>query len=85
MNHRPPLEDTMSVTCREVAACASEYLEEHLPDRSKVRMARHLAACAACVTYVEQIRLVRETLKHLPGSVPSFELRRSLQGRFARR
>jgi anti-sigma factor RsiW len=56
------------ITCREVAEWTSAYLEEHVDDPSKVRMALHLAACAGCEAYVAQIASVRDLLGLLPGT-----------------
>lgn len=54
------------ITCREVAERTSAYLEEHVDDISKVRMALHVATCAGCRTYVTQIASVRDVLGRLP-------------------
>ncbi|MBX3235707.1 MAG: hypothetical protein KF814_06110 [Nitrospiraceae bacterium] len=61
---RPPEDD---ITCREVAAWTSTYIDAHLHEPAKVRMALHLAACAGCRTYVEQIAAVRDALRKLPS------------------
>lgn len=85
MNHHPSHEGTAAVTCREAAAWTSAYLDARLQGSCQVRMTVHVAACAACRAYVEQIRLVREALKGLPYMAPSPELRLSLRGRFVQR
>lgn len=56
------------ITCREVAEWTSAYIDEHLDDPFKVRMALHLAACAGCEAYVAQIASVRDLLGLLPGT-----------------
>jgi len=85
MNHQLSHEGTAAVTCREVAAWTSTYLDARLQDSCQVRMTGHVAACAACRAYVDQIRFVRETLKGLPYMAPSPELRLFLRQRFAER
>lgn len=59
------------MTCREVAERASAYLDEHLKEAIKVRMAGHLNTCAGCRAYVDQIASVQEILRSLP--VPAVE------------
>lgn len=85
MNHHPSHEGTAAVICREAAAWTSAYLDARLQGSCQARMTVHVAACAACRAYVEQIRLVREALKGLPYMAPSPELRLSLRGRFVQR
>ncbi|WHZ24810.1 MAG: hypothetical protein OJF47_003922 [Nitrospira sp.] len=85
MNHHPSHEGTAALTCREAAAWTSVYLDACLHDSGQARMTVHVAACAACRAYVEQIRLVREALKGLPYTMPSSELRLFVQQRFAER
>ena len=48
------------LTCREVTDRTSDYLDERLPIVTKIRVALHLASCADCRTYVQQIALVRD-------------------------
>lgn len=56
------------ITCQEVVEWASAYIDEHLDDPFKVRMALHLATCAGCKAYVAQIASVRDVLGLLPGT-----------------
>jgi anti-sigma factor RsiW len=44
------------ISCREVVEIVTEYLEGALPDDVRTRLEEHLAACAPCRLYVEQIR-----------------------------
>jgi anti-sigma factor RsiW len=59
------------ITCREVVEWTSAYIDEHLDDAAKVRMALHLAACAGCEAYVRQIAAVRDVLPLLRGDQPA--------------
>ena len=61
-----PAEPPSDITCQQVAAWASLYLEQHLADAEKVRIVLHLAACAGCDAYVKQIASVRQALGQLP-------------------
>jgi predicted anti-sigma-YlaC factor YlaD len=54
------------ITCREVAEWTSAYLDEHLHEPTKVRMAMHLVTCAGCRAYVDQIASVQKILRSLP-------------------
>jgi anti-sigma factor RsiW len=55
------------ITCREVAEWTSAYLDEHLDDPFKIRMALHLAVCAGCEAYVRQSAAVRDIVRFLPN------------------
>jgi anti-sigma factor RsiW len=57
---------TSGPSCQEMVELVTDYLEGSLGWRDRRRVARHLAACAACTRYVEQMR---ETLSLL-GTVP---------------
>ena len=73
------------ITCREVAEWTSAYLDEHVDDGSKVRMALHLATCAGCEAYVKQIASVRDVLGLLPESVAEPAQRDRLRQAFSAR
>ncbi|MDF0645161.1 MAG: hypothetical protein P0111_14115 [Nitrospira sp.] len=57
------------MTCREVVECTTAYLEEYIRDSARVSMDVHLAVCAGCRTYVNQIAFVREATALLPRPV----------------
>jgi len=44
------------LTCREVVELLTEYLEDALLARERARVEEHLANCADCVAYLEQMR-----------------------------
>lgn len=54
------------ITCQEVAQWASAYLAAHVGDERKRQIVLHLAICAGCETYVEQIATVRDMIRLLP-------------------
>lgn len=57
------------ITCREVVEWTSAYLDEHVGEDRKQQIALHLAACAGCGTYVDQIASVRGLVRLLPQAV----------------
>jgi anti-sigma factor RsiW len=44
------------MNCSELVELITDYLEMRLPRRDLKRFEQHLAECAACTTYIEQIR-----------------------------
>jgi anti-sigma factor RsiW len=58
----PPL------TCRELVELVTAYLEGSLPAHERQRFDRHLAECAGCTQYLEQMRLTVSTLGRLPAA-----------------
>jgi anti-sigma factor RsiW len=40
--------------CRELVEVVTDYLEDALPERDRLRFEAHLAECDACRDYVEQ-------------------------------
>ena len=58
------------ITCRHAVGLIGDYLEGRLSRGDRRRLERHLAACDACTTYLEQMRLTIE----LTGRVESDDL-----------
>lgn len=55
------------LTCRDVVELVTRYDEGDLGDDDRLRFEEHLATCAACVTYYDQLRQVGDvacTLDH---------------------
>lgn len=71
-------------TCREVTKRISEYLDDAPPPLIKFRVGLHLASCAHCRAYVDQIILIRDTVARSPRFVPSPINRLRLRRHFAR-
>ncbi|MEO7860103.1 MAG: zf-HC2 domain-containing protein [Nitrospirales bacterium] len=59
-----------SLTCLDVTDRASEYLDDRLPNLTKVLVGLHLTSCVYCRTYVKQIDLVSSMLRSLPSLYP---------------
>jgi hypothetical protein len=72
------------LTCREVAERASEYLDDASPLLIKISVGLHVASCAHCRVYVNQIILMRDTAALLPKGTPSTINRLRLRRHFAR-
>jgi predicted anti-sigma-YlaC factor YlaD len=61
--------DARELTCREVVALATDYLEGALPPRERMDFERHLVWCSWCRDYLDQIRTTIE----LTGALPEEE------------
>ena len=72
------------LTCKQAAKKATEFLEGRLAASSHARFVRHLEACSACRTYVEQIALTRDSLHKLPGPAMPGRMRKALRERLAK-
>jgi anti-sigma factor RsiW len=60
------------MTCKEVVEIVSDYLEDALSARDRARFEAHLAGCAGCTTYVEQMReIIRLTGRLTEEQVPA--------------
>jgi anti-sigma factor RsiW len=54
------------MTCRELVELVTDYLEETLPSRDRMRLDAHLAECPYCEEYVAQMRRTVAALGRLP-------------------
>jgi anti-sigma factor RsiW len=59
------------IDCRHAVGLIGDYLEERLSRRDRRRLERHLAACDACATYLEEMRATIE----LTGRIEFDDLR----------
>jgi Putative zinc-finger len=65
-----------SAGCREVPGLVTDYLEEALSARRRRRLESHLAGCAGCLGYLEQVQATIKALGHLgTDGVPERVLR----------
>ncbi len=74
--------DAQGLTCRELVELVTEYLEQALPARERARFEAHLATCAGCHAYVEQMRRTVATLGRLPEGALAPDCREELLGLF---
>jgi len=54
------------MTCRELVEVVSDYLEDRLSERDRLRLEAHLAECPYCAEYVDQMRQTIAALGELP-------------------
>jgi predicted anti-sigma-YlaC factor YlaD len=54
------------LSCKELTELATDYLEEDLPWRQRLRVQVHLWMCRHCRLYLDQMRKVIELLRRLP-------------------
>jgi hypothetical protein len=59
----PPLE----ITCKEFIELVTAYGDGVLPERDKIRFECHTEHCPGCRAYLQQFRLMIETLPSVPG------------------
>ena len=48
--------DTAELSCQELVELVTDYLEGALPDVDRARFENHVARCAGCRAYLEQMR-----------------------------
>jgi anti-sigma factor RsiW len=64
--------DADDLTCQELVALITDYLEDTLPPAERRRVAGHLATCAGCAGYLRQMRLTIQLLGRLtPETMPA--------------
>jgi anti-sigma factor RsiW len=76
------LSTTDQMTCQELVELVTEYLEGTLPLTDRARFEAHLAECAYCVAYVEQMRVTIDLLGALDEEQLSSEARDELMSAF---
>jgi hypothetical protein len=59
-----------AITCKELVEVVTDYLESRMPLDRRALFEEHLASCAGCQTYLEQMR---ETIR-LTGSLREDDL-----------
>ena len=59
-----------------------EYLDDHLPMLTQIRVSLHLASCADCRIYMKQMALVCEVAASFPKPYPTLVTRLRLRQHF---
>ncbi|MHC2145163.1 anti-sigma factor family protein [Pseudomonas sp. 210_17 TE3656] len=54
------------LTCKELVARSSDYLDGELPLGEKLLARQHLLFCKSCRRFIKQMRLTQATIKALP-------------------
>ncbi len=62
------------LSCKELTELVTNYLEENLPWRERLRVQVHLWMCRHCGRYVDQMRTVIGLLRRLPAEPVSPKL-----------
>jgi anti-sigma factor RsiW len=70
------------MTCRELVAVVTDYLEGTMSGEDRRRFEAHLEECPYCVAYVEQMRLTIEALGELTEESISPKAREELLDAF---
>jgi anti-sigma factor RsiW len=66
--------------CRQMVELMTEYLEDALSPRDRVRFEEHIAGCDGCRAYLEQMR----TTMRLAGRIPDEPIPERLQDELLR-
>jgi predicted anti-sigma-YlaC factor YlaD len=62
------------MSCRDVTARASAYLDGDLGRWERLRLQAHLAICAGCRRYLRQLATTLAVLRRLPSTAPVGEV-----------
>lgn len=72
----------VGMTCRESVAAVTDFLEDRMDFPERVRLHLHLRMCIGCRAYLRQIRQTIDTLRLLPDTPVSPDVRNALRERF---
>ncbi|SEB96140.1 zf-HC2 domain-containing protein [Pseudomonas anguilliseptica] len=62
------------LSCKELVAHSSEFLDGHLGLRKRLSVRMHLAMCVNCRRFIKQMRLSQAVLRRLPrGQSPELD------------
>lgn len=70
------------LTCQEVVALVTEYLEQTLLPEMQTKVDEHLAGCPGCMTYYEQMQQTIAMLRKLAQEPTLPETREALLQKF---
>ncbi|MDP3814837.1 anti-sigma factor [Pseudomonas sp.] len=54
------------LSCKELVARSSDFLDKQLSFRQRLAVRRHLLACKNCRRFIKQMRLSQAVLRQLP-------------------
>jgi anti-sigma factor RsiW len=66
------------LVCREFVELVTDYLEEALPEAERIRFEAHMAECAGCAGYLEDMRRLVGSLHEVAEPPPDPETREAL-------
>lgn len=62
------------LSCKELVACSSDFLDGQLNLRQRLSVRLHLAMCVHCRRFIRQMKLTQAVLRQLPDSaVPELD------------
>ena len=70
------------LTCRDFVELVTDYLEGVLDEDTRIRFEQHIAICAGCETYLEQMRETVTRLGAIPVETLSDEMQQTLLSAF---
>lgn len=70
------------LTCRQVAALASDYLDRRLRARQRFSMLLHVLMCRGCREYLRQLQTTIAALRATPQPATAIDVPEGLMGRF---
>jgi len=72
-----------TMSCRELVALVTEYLEDTMPHSERIRFERHIAVCPPCRAHLEQMRATIRASGELTEESISPSAREALLDAFA--
>ena len=70
------------LTCQDFVELVTDYLEDALDDDTRIRFEEHMAVCAGCETYLQQMMETASRLGEIPVETLSDEMQRTLLSAF---
>lgn len=62
------------LTCKELVAHSSDFLDGQLTLRQRIAVRAHLAMCGNCRRFIRQMKLTQAVIRQLPeGELPELE------------
>ncbi|WP_061240288.1 anti-sigma factor [Ectopseudomonas composti] len=62
------------LTCKELVAHSSEYLDGQLTLRQRLAVRAHLAMCGNCRRFIRQMKLTQAVIRQMPeGELPELD------------
>lgn len=62
------------LTCKELVAHSSDYLDSQLTLRQRLAVRAHLAMCGNCRRFIRQMKLTQAVIRQMPeGELPELD------------
>jgi anti-sigma factor RsiW len=66
------------MVCQSLVEVATDWMDGGLPPDERVEVELHIATCAGCIAYIEQLRVTRDMLGALEAEAPAPDVRTTL-------